>query len=232
MGKEIVRAAIKVNDRLYIGFDHGECFKQIDEHTVNTGTLVEGFIDSDYNFVDRKQAMVTAKEAGQLRYETNKETLISEDLHLDWLNKQAKQIAELNDDYEDLLSAKGTEHELMQVMNDVEMLDKRRLCLFSMLYEVLEKQGYENVTSVIEQMTDMHLNRCNHWYKNNRSCDELEKRLVELESKIRKQICDEIREKSWYSILTPDNIDNPFEYEHHIHSKLLDEIERGENGKN
>lgn len=102
MGKEIVRAAIKVNDRLYIGFDHGECFKQIDEHTVATETLVEGFIDNDSIFVDRKQAMTIAKEAGQLRYETNKETLISEDLHLDWLNKQAKQI-------ETLTNTKATE---------------------------------------------------------------------------------------------------------------------------
>lgn len=180
MGREIVRAAIKVGDKRYIGFDHGECFKQIDEHTVATETLVEGFIDNDGIFVDRKQAMVIAKEAGQLRYETNKETLISEDLHIDWLNKQAKQIGELGDVYEDLLLAKGTEFELRQAIEDAEMLDKRRLCLFSILYEVLEKQGYENVTSVIEQMTDMHLNKCSHWYKNNRTCDELEKIIKEL----------------------------------------------------
>lgn len=225
MSKEIVRAAIKVGDIVLIGFDHGECFKQIDEHTVATETLVEGFIDNDGIFVDRKQAMVIAKEAGQLRYETNKETLISEDLHLDWLNKQAKELRELNDMYEDLLFAKGTEFELQQVMKDAEMLDKRRLCLFSILYEVLEKQGYENVTSVIEQMTDMHLNKCSHWYKNNRTCDELE-------NKIRKQVCDEIRARSAKTFGGHAfNLGKDF-YVYGVCDFVLDEIERGENGKN
>lgn len=98
MNKEIVKAAIKVNGNIYTGFDHGECFKQILHLTVNPKTLVEGFIDNEGSFVDRKQAMVIAKEAGQLRYETNKETLISEDLHLDWLNKQARLIEKLKGD--------------------------------------------------------------------------------------------------------------------------------------
>lgn len=99
MSKSIVKACVRYNDRLYTGFDHGECFKKLNEdNTILVHSDIEqGFVDSDGNFVDRKQAMIIAKESGQLRYEPNKETLISEDLHLDWLNKQAQRIAELEE---------------------------------------------------------------------------------------------------------------------------------------
>ena len=99
MCKSIVKACVRYNDRLYTGFDHGECFKKLNEdNTILVHSDIEqGFVDSDGNFVDRKQAMIIAKESGQLRYEPNKETLISEDLHLDWLNKQAQRISELEE---------------------------------------------------------------------------------------------------------------------------------------
>ena len=99
MSKSIVKACVRYNDRLYTGFDHGECFKKLNEDntTLVHSDIEQGFVDSDGNFVDRKQAMIIAKESGQLRYEPNKETLISEDLHLDWLNKQAQRIAELEE---------------------------------------------------------------------------------------------------------------------------------------
>ena len=99
MCKSIVNACVKYNDRLYTGFDHGECFKKLNEdNTILVHSDIEqGFVDSDGNFVDRKQAMIIAKESGQLRYEPNKKTLISEDLHLDWLNKQAQRISELEE---------------------------------------------------------------------------------------------------------------------------------------
>ena len=99
MCKSIVKACVRYNDRLYTGFDHGECFKKLNEdNTILVHSDIEqGFVDSDGNFVDRKQAMIIAKESGQLRYEPNKKTLISEDLHLDWLNKQAQRIAELEE---------------------------------------------------------------------------------------------------------------------------------------
>ena len=99
MSKSIVKACVRYNDRLYTGFDHGECFKKLNEdNTILIHSDIEqGFVDSDGNFVDRKQAMIIAKENGQLTYETDKKTLISEDLHLDWLNKQAQRIAELEE---------------------------------------------------------------------------------------------------------------------------------------
>ena len=99
MCKSIVKACVRYNDRLYTGFDHGECFKKLNEdNTILVHSEIEqGFVDSDGNFVDRKQAMIIAKESGQLRYEPDKKTLISEDLHLDWLNKQDQRIAELEE---------------------------------------------------------------------------------------------------------------------------------------
>lgn len=99
MCKSIVKACVRYNDRLYTGFDHGECFKKLNEdNTILIHSDIEQeFVDSDGNFVDRKQVMIIAKESGQLTYETDKKTLISEDLHLDWLNKQSQRIAELEE---------------------------------------------------------------------------------------------------------------------------------------
>lgn len=99
MSKSIVKACVRYNDRLYTGFDHGECFKKLNEDNtiIIHSDIEQGFVDSDGNFVDRKQAMIIAKESSQLRYEPNKKTLISEDLHLDWLNKQAQRISELEE---------------------------------------------------------------------------------------------------------------------------------------
>lgn len=95
--REIVKACVKYQDRLYTGFEHGECFNKLNEdNTIIVFNKIEqGFVDNDGNFVDRKQAMVIAKEAGQLSCETDKQTLISEDLHLDWLKKQEKYIKQL-----------------------------------------------------------------------------------------------------------------------------------------
>lgn len=99
MSKSIAKACVRYNDRLYTGFDHGECFRKLNEdNTIIVHSEIEqGFVDNYGNFVDRKQAMIIAKEAGQLRYEPSKKTLISEDLHLDWLNQQSQRIAELEE---------------------------------------------------------------------------------------------------------------------------------------
>lgn len=113
MSKTIVKAAIKVKDEIFTGFDHGECFKFArDKFPIPVEDLEQGFIDSDGNFVDRKQAMIIAKEAGQLRYEPSKKTLISEDLHIDWLNKQ-KQI--INDLEKEQIVEMKEHQEAMQV---------------------------------------------------------------------------------------------------------------------
>ena len=121
MRKSIVKACVRYNNRLYTGFDHGECFKKLNEdNTILVHSEIEqGFVDSDGNFVDRKQAMVIAKESGQLRYEPNKKTLISEDLHLDWLNKQAQRIAELEDKWNKLREwARNSTEVLLYSIND------------------------------------------------------------------------------------------------------------------
>ena len=99
MSKSIVKACVRYNDRLYTGFDHGECFRKLNEdNTIIVHSEIEqGFVDSDGNFVDRRQAMIIAKESGQLTYENDKKTLISEDLHLNWLNQQDQRIAELEE---------------------------------------------------------------------------------------------------------------------------------------
>lgn len=93
---KIIKAAIKFNNKIYIGFDHGECFKQMQKQDVkgydNSG---QGFITDNGTFVDRKQACEIARDAGQIAYDTNHQTLISEDLHLYWLNEQEKRIFEL-----------------------------------------------------------------------------------------------------------------------------------------
>ena len=121
MCKSIVKACVRYNDRLYTGFDHGECFKKLNEdNTIPVHSDIEqGFVDSDGNFVDRKQAMIIAKESGQLAYETDKKTLISEDLHLDWLNKQAQRIAELEDKWNKLREwARNSTEVLLYSIND------------------------------------------------------------------------------------------------------------------
>lgn len=92
---EITKAAIRLGDKIYTGFDHGECFKKIPEERHGL-TVEQGFVNSDNEFVDRKQAMKIARAANQLTYDDgDRKTLISEDLHLYWLNQQARQIHEL-----------------------------------------------------------------------------------------------------------------------------------------
>lgn len=97
MDKEIVKACIKYKNKLFTGFDHGECFDRLlkEEQPKDMTELEQGFIDNELNFVDRKSAMEIASIAGQLKFKPVKEILISEDLHLAWLNRQAKQIADI-----------------------------------------------------------------------------------------------------------------------------------------
>ena len=93
MDKEIVKSCVRCGNKLFTGFDHGECFERI---SINDAENAEqGFIDNEGNFVDRKGAMIVAEKAGQLKYKLGKKTLISEDLRLNWLNKQADKIADL-----------------------------------------------------------------------------------------------------------------------------------------
>lgn len=127
MSKTIVKAAIKVRDKIYIGFDHGECFSHA-EFPIPVEDIRQGFITSDGDFVNRKEAMIIAKESGQLRYETDKQTLISEDLHIDWLHKQENKITELGKEIKRLNNIKeyqskkflNKNYKLKQQISDLE----------------------------------------------------------------------------------------------------------------
>ena len=89
----IVKSAIRYNDKVYTGFDHGECFKQIDKDTIKDyDKLEQGFITDKNEFVDRQQALDIAYKAGQIPYEKNNHCLISEDVHLYWLNDLQSQL--------------------------------------------------------------------------------------------------------------------------------------------
>ena len=63
--------------------------------------------------------------------------------------------------------------------------EKENLILFSMIYETLEKQGCENVTSQIDQMTGLILDKQADWFKGNKNCAELLKLLAEKEKELK-----------------------------------------------
>lgn len=102
MGKKIIKACVRYKGKLYTGFNHGECLTKLQENCkeIDYEEIEQGFLDNDMIFVDRKEAMVIARDAGQLSYITNKQTLISEDLHLSWLKDQSFEISKLKDEIE------------------------------------------------------------------------------------------------------------------------------------
>ena len=174
MCKSIVKACVRYNNRLYTGFDHGECFKKLNEdNTIIVHSEIEqGFVDSDGNFVDRKQAMVIAKESGQLRYEPNKKTLISEDLHLDWLNKQDQRIAELEEQLANSIKPKFPRQE--------------HICGFAFgeIREYIVVAYLDNDITLCENIETSEL----EWYDNNflvRTFEEAQAKLKELQGEKR-----------------------------------------------
>lgn len=93
---KITRAAIRYKDKIFTGFDHGECFKQTEkENITDTENLEQGFITDENEFVDRNTALDIAYKAGQITYDKWNHCLISEDLHLYWLNEQNKELEKL-----------------------------------------------------------------------------------------------------------------------------------------
>ena len=61
--------------------------------------------------------MIIAKIANQLQYDTDKKTLISEDLHIDWLHKQDQKIKELDKALE-LLKDKNNYYKFVNENNE------------------------------------------------------------------------------------------------------------------
>ena len=70
--------------------------------------------------------------------------------------------------------------------------EKENLTLFSMLYETLEKQGCENITSSIEQMTNLTLEKQSNWFKENcvKNQDKISFAVEQLE-KVKDYFCEE-----------------------------------------
>lgn len=68
-----------------IGFRHCQIYDGFHERRLREGLVapvksVEGFMTSESNFVDRVEAMKIAREAGQLKHQTDKMCLSSEDI--------------------------------------------------------------------------------------------------------------------------------------------------------
>ena len=71
-------------------------------------------------------------------------------------------------------------------------MQNKSFILYSMLYETLEKQGYDNVASQIDQMTGWTYDKEADWLKRNRNYDQLKQQLAEKEKEIRKKVCDDV----------------------------------------
>lgn len=63
-------------------------------------------------------------------------------------------------------------------------MQNKSFILYSMLYETLEKQGCENVTSQIGQMTGWTYDKEADWLKGNRNYDQLKQQLAEKDREI------------------------------------------------
>lgn len=78
----IVNSAIKMNGKIYIGRRHHIIINENPFGFFKGKDAVQGFIDAEGNFLDRKEAAKIAIESGQVKEEnmTVKGTLFSEDL--------------------------------------------------------------------------------------------------------------------------------------------------------
>lgn len=64
--ERITRAAVRLNDLIFTGVDHGDCYNQVEYEGLMGHKFKEGFMTSKGRFVDRREAMVIAYKAGQL----------------------------------------------------------------------------------------------------------------------------------------------------------------------
>lgn len=117
---KITRAAIRYKDKIFTGFDHGECFKQTEkENITDTENLEQGFITDENEFVDRNTALDIAYKAGQITYDKWNHCLISEDLHLYWLNEQDKELSKYKKQISELKTYKQAFKELEEWATDI-----------------------------------------------------------------------------------------------------------------
>lgn len=229
MTNKITKAAIRLSDKIYVGFDHGECFKQLPSG-VNANEIEQGFIDINGDFLDRKQAMLIAKEAGQISYDTSKQTLISEDLHLYWLKELEENLVnkleELHAAYCGIESVKdkngNLKEEVKQLKQQVEEKDNNCLILYSLLYSTLENQGCEDVASAIEQMTGLLLDKQSEQFKDSRNCYQLLKSLAQKEDnwkKLKRWCADHGFSEGWNSVDWDEAISAVLDKMHELENK-------------
>ena len=66
MQERITRAAVRLNDLVFTGVEHGECYNQVEYEGLMGHEFKEGFITSKCRFVNRKEAAVIAYASGQI----------------------------------------------------------------------------------------------------------------------------------------------------------------------
>ena len=87
----IICAAIKLEDtgKIYYGHRHNHCITAMTDNLswymnrqeISKLKTIQGFITSNNRFVDRKEAMIIAKENNQIISNSNSDKLYSEDLY-------------------------------------------------------------------------------------------------------------------------------------------------------
>ena len=86
MSSKIISSACKLNDKIYTGFRHSDCFKKMfadGAAFADKPFIVQGFMDEDGNFLNRKEAFERAVECGQIKDEgetPENRILVSEDV--------------------------------------------------------------------------------------------------------------------------------------------------------
>ena len=77
MEQRIVCTALKLpEDGIILGVRHFDCFMQntfqvleelsIDDEEINPESIIQGFLDNNYQFLTREEAWVVAEKAGQI----------------------------------------------------------------------------------------------------------------------------------------------------------------------
>lgn len=115
---------------------------------------------------------------------------------IDLLNSQDQQIADLQDKLADSEKQIEDAKEARNIAVDswcknrrkyeaqIAEMQNKSFILYSMLYEILEKQGCENVASQIDQMTGWTYDKEADWLKGNRNYDQLKQQLAEKDREI------------------------------------------------
>lgn len=187
--EEIVKSAIRYENKIYTGFDHGQCFTQLPQG--HKGSEIEqGFITNEGRFVDRKEAMKIAKNSGQITYDLGKETLISEDLHIYWLNQQNKESQQLKEELKKYKSYKTDDERIKDLTGLYEKYTTENQQLKQQLKEYSELGTPKEIDDTYKSRNILN----NDLQDANRIIDYLVKQLHDLP----KKIVDEIKDKSIY----------------------------------